>query len=113
MSSLEEIRTYWPFWGSLRSSECPAALFPYPMARHLPIGDRRRFFMTRFLRRSALISAALLLAMSTFAEERSLWRTSSDVREGVVGNAIGTVTDIQSGNRFVIGPDDDKYSTIL
>jgi hypothetical protein len=59
------------------------------------------------------LGLALLLAMSSFAEERSLWRTSADVREGVEGNVVGTVTDIQSGNRFVVAPDDDKYSTIL
>jgi hypothetical protein len=61
----------------------------------------------------SLFALALLVSMSSFAEDRSLWKTSSDVREGVVGSAIGTVTDIQSGNRFVIAPDDDKYTTIL
>ncbi len=61
----------------------------------------------------SLFALALLVSMSSFAEDRSLWKTSSDVREGVVGSAVGTVTDIQSGNRFVIAPDDDKYTTIL
>src|ERR1051325_3107115 len=61
----------------------------------------------------SFVALALLVSMSSFAEDRSLWKTSSDVREGVVGSAIGTVTDIQSGNRFVIAPDDDKYTTIL
>ena len=61
----------------------------------------------------SLVALALLVSLSSFAEDRSLWKTSSDVREGVVGSAIGTVTDIQSGNRFVIAPDDDKYTTIL
>ena len=61
----------------------------------------------------SLVALALLVSVSSFAEDRNLWKTSADVREGVVGNAIGTVTDIQSGNRFVIAPDDDKYSTIL
>jgi hypothetical protein len=61
----------------------------------------------------SVIALALLVSVSSFAEDRSLWKTSSDVREGVVGSAVGTVTDIQSGNRFVIAPDDDKYTTIL
>src|ERR1044071_228631 len=61
----------------------------------------------------SLFALALLVSVSSFGDDRSLWKTSSDVREGVVGSAIGTVTDIQSGNRFVIAPDDDKYSTIL
>ena len=64
-------------------------------------------------RKLGFLALALLLPLSSFAEDRSLWRTSADVREGVVGSAVGTVTDIQSGNRFVIAPDDDKYSTIL
>src|ERR1043165_4050766 len=61
----------------------------------------------------SLVALALLVSLSSFAEDRSLWKTSSDVREGVVGSAIGTVTDIQSANRFTIAPDDDKYTTIL
>lgn len=65
------------------------------------------------MKRSVMIGLALLLAVSSFADDRSLWRTSSDVQEGVQGTAIGTVTDTQSGNRFTIAPDDDKYGTIL
>lgn len=61
----------------------------------------------------SLFALALLVSVSSFADDRSLWKTSSDVREGVVGSVVGTVTDIQAGNRFVIGPDDDKYSTVL
>jgi hypothetical protein len=61
----------------------------------------------------SFLALALLVSVSSFAEDRSVWRTSSDVREGSVGSAVGTVTDIQSGNRFVVAPDDDKYSTIL
>ena len=61
----------------------------------------------------SVVALALLVSVSSFADDRSLWKTSSDVREGVVGSAVGTVTDIQSGNRFVIAPDDDKYTTIL
>jgi hypothetical protein len=56
---------------------------------------------------------ALLVSLSSFAEDRSQWKTSSDVTEGVVGSVVGTVTDIQSANRFVVAPDDDKYSTVL
>lgn len=61
----------------------------------------------------SFLALALLVSVSSFAEDRSVWRTSADVREGAVGSAVGTVTDIQAGNRFVVAPDDDKYSTIL
>jgi hypothetical protein len=61
----------------------------------------------------SFLALALLVSMSSFAEDRSVWRTSADVQEGVVGSVVGTVTDVQAGNRFVVAPDDDKYSTIL
>ena len=61
----------------------------------------------------SFLALALLVSLSSFAEDRSQWKTSSDVTEGVVGSVVGTVTDIQSANRFVVAPDDDKYSTIL
>lgn len=61
----------------------------------------------------SFFALALLVSVSTFGQDRSVWRTSADVREGSVGSVVGTVTDIQSGDRFVVAPDDDKYSTIL
>jgi len=61
----------------------------------------------------SFLALALMVSVSSFGQDRSIWRTSADVREGVVGSAVGTVTDIQSADRFVIAPDDDKYSTIL
>src|ERR1051326_2505384 len=61
----------------------------------------------------SFFALALLVSVSSFGQDRSIWRTSADVREGVVGSVVGTVTDIQSGNRFVVAPDDDKYSTIF
>ncbi len=64
-------------------------------------------------RKLSFLALALLVSLSSFAEDRSQWKTSSDVTEGVVGSVVGTVTDIQSANRFVVAPDDDKYSTIL
>src|SRR5207237_3213417 len=64
-------------------------------------------------RKLSFLVLALLVPLSSFAEDRSQWKTSADVTEGVVGSVVGTVTDIQSSNRFVVAPDDDKYSTIL
>src|ERR1051325_9218337 len=70
--------------------------------------------MTRFLRKSAISVAAALLAVSSFAQDRSTWRTSGDIAEGVRGNIIGTVVDVESGSgRFTISPDDDKTSNIV
>jgi hypothetical protein len=64
------------------------------------------------LRKAAFVAFATLVAVSTFAEDRNLWRTSADVQEGVQGSVVGTVTDLQAGNRFTLAPDDDKYGTI-
>jgi len=70
--------------------------------------------MDRFLRKSAISVAFALLAVSTFAQERSSWRTSGDIQEGARGNIVGTVVDVESGrSRFTISPDDDKTSNVI
>ena len=62
-------------------------------------------------RKLSFLVLALLVPLSSFAEDRSQWKTSADVTEGVVGSVVGTVTDIQSGNRFVVAPDDGPGRT--
>lgn len=67
----------------------------------------------RMVRKSAIYMFTALLAVSAFGQDRSLWRTSSDVRDNVRGSAIGSVTDISdSRNRFTMTLDDDRYGTV-
>ncbi|HEX6160282.1 MAG TPA: DUF5666 domain-containing protein [Thermoanaerobaculia bacterium] len=50
-----------------------------------------------------------LLALSTFAQDRSGWRTASDIGEGGRGAIAGTVVDIDEGrNRLQLEADDDR-----
>ena len=61
----------------------------------------------------AIFVLAAATAVAAFGQERSLWRTSADIAEGVRGTAVGTVTDIQTGrDRMVIAPDASPGDTI-
>jgi len=40
----------------------------------------------------SLVALALLVSVSSFAEDRNLWKTSADVREGVVGARLPEIT---------------------
>jgi hypothetical protein len=65
------------------------------------------------MRRSAISALVFLTVLSLFAEQSPSFRTSADVREGVRGNVIGTVTTVrETRNEFVVAPDDDRYGTI-
>ena len=69
--------------------------------------------MMGLVRKSAVFVFAGLLAVSAFGQSSSVWRTSSDVRDGTRGSAIGSVTDIDEGrNRFTMVLDDDRYGTV-
>lgn len=55
---------------------------------------------------------AVLLALSAFAQS-PVFRTSADVRQGVRGSLVGTVTSVsETRNQFVVAPDDDRYGTV-
>lgn len=70
--------------------------------------------MSRFLRKSALSVLVALCAVSTFAQDRSTWRTAGDIAEGVRGNIVGTVTDLNAGrNSFTLSPDEDKTQNVV
>lgn len=63
------------------------------------------------MKRAAVVFAlALAAAVSASGQDRSVWRTSADVREGSVGSIVGTVAEIEAGrNQFRIRPDNDPY----
>ena len=62
------------------------------------------------LRKSAFL---FLIAVSAFGQSSSQWRTSADVREGVRGSVVGTVTDVDEGRRqFTVRPDGDQYGQV-
>ncbi len=63
------------------------------------------------MKRAAVVLAlALVAAVSASGQDRSVWRTSADIREGSVGSIVGTVTEIEAGrNQFRIRPDNDPY----
>lgn len=70
--------------------------------------------MTQILRTSVLFAGALLLAVSTFAQERNLWRAAADIREGVRGIVVGTVVDVSEGrNELQLEPDEDRSSRVV
>jgi len=57
---------------------------------------------------------AALCAVTAFGQDRSLWRTASDVDQGSRGSIVGTVTDINAGrNQITIIPDADNQDSLL
>src|SRR6266540_5877303 len=61
------------------------------------------------LRRSANFAFSVLIGVSAFGQSGTQWRTAADVREGVRGSIIGTVSDVEMGtSRFRATPDDDR-----
>lgn len=67
----------------------------------------------QFVRKSAIFVFSALMAVSAFGQDRTVWRTTADINEGVRGDAIGTVTDINEGrNRFTLVLDDDRYGIV-
>jgi hypothetical protein len=62
--------------------------------------------------RVAVLSA--LVAVTAFGQDRSLWRTASEVDQGSRGSMVGTVTDINAGrDQFTIIPDQDNNGSLL
>jgi hypothetical protein len=62
--------------------------------------------------RVAVLSA--LVAVTAFGQDRSLWRTASEVDQGSRGSMVGTVTDISAGrDQFTIIPDADNNGSLL
>lgn len=69
--------------------------------------------MSRKPRNTALFAFLLLLGVSAFAQDRSLWRTANDIREGTRGSIVGTVVDTdETRNRLTIELDQDRYARV-
>ncbi|MDQ6802241.1 MAG: DUF5666 domain-containing protein [Acidobacteriota bacterium] len=65
------------------------------------------------LRKSATFAFFLVIAVSAFGQSGTQWRTSNDVREGIRGTLVGTVTNVDEGRRrFTVKPDDDQYAQV-
>ncbi len=65
------------------------------------------------LRRSAIFAFSALIGVSAFGQSGTQWRTAADVREGVRGSIIGTVSDVEMGtSRFRVTLDDDRTGVV-
>src|SRR5438132_3260987 len=65
------------------------------------------------LRKSAIFAFSLLIGVSAFGQSGTQWRTSADVREGVRGSIVGTVSDVTEGrSTFRLAPDDDRNGQV-
>lgn len=63
--------------------------------------------------KTAISALFALLAVSVFAQSGPTFRTANDVRDGVRGTLMGTVTAVmETRNQFVVAPDDDRYGTV-
>ena len=67
--------------------------------------------------KSWLMAVALLVSggsmLSTFAQDRTVWRTAGEVRNNVRGSVIGTIADIDSSrNRLQLVADDDRTARV-
>ena len=66
------------------------------------------------MKRNLWFTATLLiLAVSAYGQDRTLWRTAADVREGIRGTIVGTVVDTSESQRqLTLTAEDDRYSRI-
>lgn len=63
--------------------------------------------------KSAISALFALVAVSVFAQSGPTFRTANDVRDGVRGTLVGTVTAVmETRNQFVVAPDEDRYGTV-
>jgi hypothetical protein len=69
--------------------------------------------MQKITGRSAVWLILMLSAVSSFGQDRSLWRTSADVRSGVRGSIVATVVDVDAAKRQLsVTADDDRSARI-
>lgn len=59
------------------------------------------------------IALVLMAAVSAWGQDRSVWRTASDIREGAAGSIVGTVLDVDAARAsLTIQPDDDSEQRV-
>lgn len=69
--------------------------------------------MRRYLHESVLLAVAVLLTVPVSGQDRTVWRTAADIREGITGVVVGTAVDVDEARRQVqIAADDDRYGRI-
>lgn len=69
--------------------------------------------MTRTLRIAPLFALVSLLTLSSQGQDRSVWQTANDVREGSRGRIVGTVADTNEANNEIQLTPDDASSTVI
>ncbi|MEO8034423.1 MAG: DUF5666 domain-containing protein [Acidobacteriota bacterium] len=70
--------------------------------------------MNKIIRESAIFAFAALVAVSSFGQDRSVWRTSTDVQDGSRGSIVGTVSDVNdAANRLMLTPDDSASAQVV
>jgi hypothetical protein len=73
--------------------------------------------MTQKSSKSWLVAVALFVGggsmLSTFAQDRTVWRTANDIRNNVRGTIVGTIAEIDSSrHRFQVLADSDRTARI-
>jgi len=69
--------------------------------------------MTRSLRNSGILFAALLATVPVWGQGRSVWRTSADIVEGVSGTIAGTAVNIdEARGELHIQGEEDRYGQV-
>jgi hypothetical protein len=73
--------------------------------------------MKQKLSKSWLMAVALVISggsmLSTFAQDRTVWRTAGEIRNNVRGSIVGTIADIDpSRNRLLLLADSDRTRQI-
>lgn len=66
------------------------------------------------MRRNLMLSAIVaLMTVSASGQDRSLWRSAADIRDGISGIIIGTVTAVDAARRqLTLTADDDRTQRI-
>jgi hypothetical protein len=69
--------------------------------------------MTRSLRNSAILFAAMLATVPVWGQSRAVWRSPADIVEGVSGSIIGTAVDVNEASGAIqIQTDGDRYGQV-
>lgn len=69
--------------------------------------------MSAIARKSALYVLLTFCAVSSFAQDRTLWRSAADIRSGVRGSVVGTIVDVDDARRQLqVAADDERYGRI-
>jgi hypothetical protein len=69
--------------------------------------------MTRRLRTLGIFIATFAVSVSSFGQDRNLWRTAADIRDRVRGSIVGTVTNVDEARKqLTLTADDDQSARV-